>query len=252
MTSKLWNTFHKKEHVKLACKKSLADLGLDYLDLYLIHFPISLAFVPIETRYPPGWEHDPAKPLEGMKEDPTPLAETWAAMEELVEEGLVKHIGLSNMGTSLIRDICSYAKIKPAVLQIEIHPYNVQDSLVRYCQEQGIQVTAYSSFGAMSYVELHMAGLQDTCFQHPTILEISKKLGKSPAQILLRWAVQRNLQIIPKSVKVERLEENRAVDDFALMPQDMAAISAMDKGKRFNDPGYYCEPAFACFYPIFE
>lgn len=181
MTSKLWNTYHKKENVKAACKRTLADLGLDYLDLYLIHFPISLKFVPFETRYPPGWEYDPEKPLEGMKEDPTPLAETWAAMEELVAEGLVRHIGLSNMGSTIVRDVCSYAKIKPAVLQIEVHPYNVQESLVRFCQEQGIQVTAYSSFGAMSYVELHMAGLEDTCFQHSTVAGIAKKLDRSPA-----------------------------------------------------------------------
>lgn len=181
MTSKLWNTYHKKEHVKMACKRTLQDLGLDYLDLYLIHFPISLKFVPFEERYPPGWEYDPEKPLEGMKEDPTPLAETWAAMEELVEEKLVKHIGISNMGVGLIRDLCSYAKIKPAVLQVEIHPYCVQDHLVRFCQENGIQVTAYSSFGAMSYVEIHMAGLQDTCFNHATVTAIAKKLGKTPA-----------------------------------------------------------------------
>jgi diketogulonate reductase-like aldo/keto reductase len=112
VTSKLWQTFHKKEHVKMACKKTLEDLGLEYVDLYLIHFPIALKFVPIETRYPPGWKYDEES---GMVEDPTPLAETWAAMEELVAEGLVKHIGLSNMGVGLIRDVCSYAKVKPAV-----------------------------------------------------------------------------------------------------------------------------------------
>lgn len=130
IVSKLWNTYHKKEHVKLACKKTLTDMGLDYLDLYLIHFPLSLKFVPIETRYPPGHHYDEES---GIVEDPTPLSETWAAMEELVNEGLVKHIGVSNMGTSLIRDLWSYAKIKPAALQVEIHPYHTQPLLVRFC-----------------------------------------------------------------------------------------------------------------------
>ena len=94
-------------------KKTLTDMGLDYLDLYLIHFPLSLKFVPFETRYPPGHHFDEES---GIVEDPTPLSETWAAMDELVNEGLVRHIGVSNMGTSLIRDLWSYAKIKPAVL----------------------------------------------------------------------------------------------------------------------------------------
>ena len=226
MTSKLWNTYHKKEHVKAACKKTLEDLGLDYLDLYLIHFPISLKFVPFEKRYPPGWDFDPDNGVK-MQEDLTPMHETWAAMEELVTEGLVKHIGVSNMGAVTIRDICSYAKIKPAVLQIEVHPLNVQQKLVRFCQEQGMQVTAFSSFGAMSYVELNMAGLTDTLFEHATIKGIAERVGKTPAQVLLRWGVQRGLQVIPKSTKVERLRQNHDLG-FDLTEDDMKAIAALD------------------------
>jgi D-xylose reductase len=128
----------------------------------------------------------------------------------------------------------------------------VQERLVRFCQESGIQVTAYSSFGAMSYVELQMAGMEETLFENATVADIAKKVSKSPAQVLLRWAVQRGLQIIPKSVKVERLQENAAVADWKLEDGDMKAISALDKGKRFNDPGNYAEPAFGLFYPIFE
>lgn len=116
VTSKLWNTYHRKEHVKMACKRTLEDLGVEYLDLYLIHFPISLKFVPFETRYPPEWFHDPNGADPRMEEDLVPMQETWEAMEELVSEGLVKNIGVCNMNCALLREILCYAKVKPSVL----------------------------------------------------------------------------------------------------------------------------------------
>jgi hypothetical protein len=117
VTSKLWNTYHRKEHVKNACLRSLQDLGVDYLDLYLIHFPIALKFVPFETRYPPEWFYDPNAADRRMEEDETcSYRETWEAMEDLVREGLVKNIGMCNIGTAMLREVLSYAKIKPTVL----------------------------------------------------------------------------------------------------------------------------------------
>jgi D-xylose reductase len=124
ITSKLWNTYHRKEHVKAACLKSMQDLGVDYLDLYLVHFPIALKYVPVETRYPPEWVHDPSSSEPRMEEDNVPFQETWEAMESLVAEGLVKNIGMCNVGVSLLRDVLNYAKVKPTVLQVELHPYN--------------------------------------------------------------------------------------------------------------------------------
>ena len=118
ITSKLWNTFHASEHVPAACKKSLTDLGLDYLDLYLIHFPISLKYVPFDIRYPPEWIHDPESPEKKMEFAPVPVSATWQAMEKLVETGLVKNIGLSNWNAQGLRDIFSFAKLKPSVLQV--------------------------------------------------------------------------------------------------------------------------------------
>ena len=151
VTSKLWNTFHRKDQVRIAVKKSLEDLGLDYIDLYLIHFPISLKPFPIEKRYPQMWFYDD---LDYMVEEPVPYSETWQALEELVQEGLIKSIGCSNIGCAMLRDVISYAKIKPAVLQNEIHPLNTQMKQVRYCQNNNIHITAYSSFGAAGYVEM--------------------------------------------------------------------------------------------------
>jgi len=116
ITSKLWNTYHRKEHVLDVCKRSLKDLGLEYLDLYLIHFPISLKFVPFETRYPPEWVHDPSSADPRMEEDMVSFQETWQAMEQLVKDGLVKNIGVCNTGVALLRDVFTYAEIKPSVL----------------------------------------------------------------------------------------------------------------------------------------
>ena len=123
VTSKLWNTFHEPQHVRPACLKTLKDLGLDYLDLYLIHFPISLKYVPFEKRYPPEWFHDPNVEDPKMELISVPIQSTWEAMEALVKEGLVKNIGVSNFSCQGIRDLMSYANIKPAVLQVELHPY---------------------------------------------------------------------------------------------------------------------------------
>jgi len=115
--SKLWNTYHRKEHVKAACKRTLQDLQVEYLDLYLVHFPIALKFVPFEKRYPPEWVHDPEGKDPRMEEDErVPFRETWEAMEELVREGLVKNIGVCNVGVAMLRDILQYCSVKPSVL----------------------------------------------------------------------------------------------------------------------------------------
>ena len=181
ITSKLWNTYHRKEYVKAACKKSLEDLGLEYLDLYLIHFPISLKFVPFEERYPPEWVHDPKSANPKMEEDPVSMRETWEAMEELVKEGLVKNIGLCNVGVVTLRDILSYCKVKPTVLQVELHPYNTQEHLLRFCRERGIAVTGFSNLGSPSYVELGMASEDDSVLKQQVVLDIAKAHGKTPA-----------------------------------------------------------------------
>ncbi|MFO1066447.1 MAG: aldo/keto reductase [Pirellulales bacterium] len=134
VTSKLWNTFHRPEHVRSALERSLRDWQLDYFDLYLVHFPIPLAYVPIEKRYPPGWFYEPDAAVPRMVSDQVRISETWSAMEELVDAGLVRSIGVSNFGVSLIRDLYSAMRIRPAVLQVESHPYLVQEKLLRYCR----------------------------------------------------------------------------------------------------------------------
>lgn len=252
ITSKLWNTYHRPEHVRVAAERSLRDLRLEYLDLYLIHFPIALRFVPFDTRYPPGWFFDPDSNAPRMEPDAVPLAETWRAMEALVETGLVRHIGVCNFGCSLLRDLLTYATIRPEVLQVESHPYLVQAKLLRYCREQGIVYTAFSPLGAASYVPLGMAEESDSLLLHPTVREIASHHERSAAQILLRWGVQRETAVIPKTSRVERLRENLSVFDFELSADEMDSLANLDRHRRYNDPGVFCEAAFNTFFPIYE
>jgi len=252
VTSKLWNTFHRKEHVREACEKSLSDLGLDYLDLYLVHFPIALKHVPIDKRYPPEWFHDPDAPNPRMEMDRVPLAETWAGMEELVSAGLVRQIGVCNYNSGLLIDLMAYASIPPAMLQIESHPFLTQEKLIRLAKEMGMAVTAFSPLGALSYVSLDMATDADTVLTATPVVEAANRVGRTPAQVVLRWGVQRGTSIIPKTTRPERLRENLALFDFELNAEEMQAISALNQNRRFNDPGVFAEAAFGTFCPIYD
>jgi D-xylose reductase len=252
VTSKLWNTYHAKEHVRPALERTLKDLQLDYLDLYLIHFPIAQDYIPFEERYPPGWFYDPDTPRAGMKFARVPLGETWAAMEELVTAGLVRHIGVCNYGTAMLRDLLNYATVRPAVLQVEMHPYLTQEKLLRFCQENNIAVTAFSPLGALSYLSLGMADAGESVLEQPTVISAAKRHNRTPAQVALRWGVQRGTAVVPKTARPDRLIENLNVFDFELPADEMRAISALNRDRRFNDPGVFAEAAFHTFCPIYE
>jgi len=252
ITSKLWNSNHAPAHVGPALRQSLRDLRLEYLDLYLIHFPIAQRYVPPETRYPAGWFFDPDAANPRMELAAVPLADTWRAMEEVQRAGLVRHIGVSNFGTALMRDLLSYASIRPAVLQVELHPLLAQQKLVRFCRESSVAVTAFSPLGAPSYIPLSMAAPEESLLEHQLVRSIAARCHKSPGQVLLRWGVQRGTSVVCKTSRPERLKENLEVLDFQLAPEEMDALSALDCGRRFNDPGVFCEAAFNTFCPIFD
>jgi D-xylose reductase len=252
ITSKLWNTYHARQHVRPALERALRDLQINYLDLYLVHFPIAQEHVPFDVRYPPEWLSDPAAPEPRMRLARVPLSETWMAMEELVTAGLVRNIGVCNYNCALLRDLLSYATIAPAVLQIELHPYLTQDRLVRFCHENGIAVTAFSPLGALSYLSLGMANREESVLEEAAVRAAAQRHGKTPAQVVLRWGAQRGTAVVTKTSRPERLAENRALFDFALSTDEMAAISALNRNRRFNDPGVFCEAAFHTFCPIYE
>ena len=252
ITSKLWNTFHRPEHVLPACKKSLQDLATDYLDLYLIHFPISLKYVDFDTRYPPEWFFDPSAENPKMHIDPVPLSDTWRAMEEIVESGLVKEIGVCNYNVGLLHDLIAYSSIKPAMLQIESHPFLTQEKLIKAAKNYGMAVTCFSPLGALSYLELDMANKNESVLKSDTVTVAAERLNKSPAQVVLRWALQRGTAIIPKTSQRDRLIENRSLFDFELSDREMSDISNLNLNRRFNDPGVFCETAFNSFFPIYD
>jgi len=252
ITSKLWNTFHRKEYVQQACEKSLSDLGLDYFDLYLIHFPIALQYVDINDRYPPEWIFNPQDDNPTMELDSVPLSETWAAMESLVENQLARQIGVCNYSAVLLHDLMSYARIKPAMLQIESHPYLTQDALIRTARSYNIAVTAFSPLGALSYVSLDMASKGDSVLTETVVIKAAERASVTPAQVVLRWGLQRGTAVIPKTSKSERLVENLSLSGFNLTDEEMDAISGLNQNRRFNDPGKFCEGAFGTFHSIYD
>lgn len=252
ITSKLWNTYHHPDHVPAALEKSLDDLQLEYLDLYLIHFPIALAYVPFDVRYPPEWVYDPDAENPAMKPVNVPLQDTWHAMEKLKSSGRVKHIGVCNYNTGLLHDLMHYASEAPEMLQIESHPYLTQERLIRLAQQYGIHVTAFSPLGAMSYFELDMAERNESVLDNEVVRSAAARTGKTPAQVVLRWGIQRGTALVVKSVREERMRENLAIQDFELTSEEMSTISALNINRRFNDPGDFCEAAFGTFHPIYD
>ncbi|KAK3155887.1 hypothetical protein QOZ80_2AG0099880 [Eleusine coracana subsp. coracana] len=159
-------------------------------------------------------------------------------MEKLVYMGLVRSIGISNYGVFLTRDCLAYAKIKPAVNQIEMHPYFQRDSLVKFCQKHGICVTAHTPLGGGCTANAKLFGSL-SCLDDPVIEDMAEKYGKTPAQLILRWSHQRNIVVIPKTSKVERLKENIEIFDFDISDEDMEEIKAIDKNHRTNQPGKF-------------
>ncbi|KAF4375288.1 hypothetical protein G4B88_021954 [Cannabis sativa] len=230
VTTKLWNSDHG--HVLEACKNSLKKLQLDYLDLYLVHFPVATKHTGVGTT-------DSALDEDGVLEIDTTISleTTWHAMEELVSLGLVRSIGISNYDVFLTRDCLAYSKIKPAVNQIETHPYFQRDSLLKFCQKHGISVTAHTPLGGAAANTEWFGSI--SCLDDPVLQDLAKKYNRTVAQIVLRWGIQRNTVVIPKTSKVERLKENFQVFDFELTKEDMDLIKTLDKKLRTNQPAKF-------------
>ncbi len=186
IVSKLWNSFHDGERVAPIAKKQLRDWGIEYFDLYLIHFPVAQEYVDPSVRYPPGWFFDDAGTE--IRTSKATIRETWTAMEALVGAGLARSIGVSNFQGQLLYDLLRYAKIPPATLQIEHHPYLVQPELLRLAAVEGVAVTAYSSFGPLSFEEFDMAHAKALVplLEGPALDKLATRYGGTSSKVLLQ------------------------------------------------------------------
>jgi diketogulonate reductase-like aldo/keto reductase len=193
LTSKVWNSDQGYNTTLEAFEKSLERLQTDYLDLYLIHWPKGKLSV-----------------------------ETWKAMEELYERGLIRAIGVSNFLVHHLEDFLPECKVIPAVNQVEFHPELIQPELLEYCREKGIQSEAWSPI------------MKGKVLNIPVLQALAAKYGKSPVQIVLRWDIQKGVVTIPKSVKPERIISNADIFDFELSDEDMAKIDRLDKNQRIG------------------
>ncbi len=194
VTSKLNNGFHRPDDARRAFDETLADLGTDYVDLFLIHWPLP-------TRYDGDY------------------VSTWQVLEEFQRDGRARSIGVSNFQVAHLEKLAVETGTVPAVNQVEVHPYFTNDAVREYGRQHGIATEAWSPIA------------QGAVLDDPTIGEIAQKVDRTPAQVVLRWQIQRGDIVFPKSVTPSRIEENFALFDFELGEDDVAAITALDKGE---------------------
>ena len=229
VTSKLWNDSHAPEQVRPALETSLRKLGLDYLDLYLIHWPVALRH---GVALPTG-------PEDFIPLSEVPLESTWAFMLEVSGQGLAKSVGVSNFSEGMIERVSEATGRAPEANQVELHPYLQQDALVAACKRLGVVVTAYSPLGSPDSAA--MMGRRDEVplLANPTISSIAEAHGATTGQVLIAWAIARGTSVIPKSVNPARIAENFAAADLTLSAGDMAAIAALDQHRRMVDGSFW-------------
>ena len=231
ITSKLWNTAHRRQQVRPALEKTLHDLRLDYLDLYLAHWPVALK------------EHAPfpyrAEDLISL--DEIPMTETWEGMEECLTSGLTRHIGVSNFSISKLKALKYSAVYAPEMNQIELQPLLQQNDMLDFCKKEGIHLTAYSPLGSRDRSAFFKDPNEPDLFENPVIKKVAAQNHCTPAQILIAWALQRGTAVIPKSVNPERIRQNFDAANILLSSSDMDELGRLDKHFRFITGGFWTQ-----------
>ncbi len=232
ITSKLWNDAHRADDVRPALQSTLHDLQLDYLDLYLIHWPVV---------HPPGV----VRPDDGhgfLSLTDVPLAETWSALQDCQSAGLCRNIGVSNLSIKKLQSLISTTGVTPAVNQVESRPLLQQRALLEFCRTHQIQLTAYSPLGSGDRPEAMKRQEEPSLLSDPVIGEIAGRHQVSAAAVLIAWAINRGTIVIPKSANPVHLRDNLQAADISLSGDDMTAIAGLDSGFRFVDGTFWEMP----------
>lgn len=242
VTSKLWNTAHKSEDVIPALKQTLSDLKLDYLDLYLIHWPVA---------FRPDLEGFPEKNEDFLSLEEVPIIETWQAMLEAKDQGLVKHLGVSNFSISKLEDLIDKTDDIPEMNQVELHPYLHQEKLLEFCHKNDIHLTAYSPLGSGDRSSEMKAEDEPSLLDNNVIKDIAQEHDITPAQVLISFHLHRNTAVIPKSTNPKRIKENLNSSEVSLTDEDMKKLKSLDDHYRYVN-GKFFETSDGKYSNIFD
>lgn len=225
ITTKLWNNSHHPDDVEAALDASLKDLGTDFLDLYLMHWPSP--FARGDSMFPKDKDGN-------VKTGEMDYVDTYKAMEKCLEKGKTRAIGVSNFSKAELERLINETSVVPAVHQIELHPYLQQQSFADFHKQKGIHITQYSPFGNQNEIYDSGKGM-GKLMDDPVLVEIGKKYSKTGAQVALAWGIAKGHSVIPKSKTESRIKSNLE-GDFELAAEDVEKITQIDKKLRFNDP----------------